>query len=163
MGGTSSTTNWALVFSESVRRWSAVSWLEVALAFAFIGIVSAYSWIQSVKRKLPLPYPGKRGVVQCSCGKCKLTLRNYEPRFRLECNCFDCRKRMEWSKSLGCQYLANKHYSGLFDGECFCVFVILHLCSPSVLSAPYAPALSPHRAQCRSARKLTRESPTACL
>ena len=122
MGGTSSTTNWALVFSESVRRWSAVSWLEVALAFAFIGIVSAYSWIQSVKRKLPLPYPGKRGVVQCSCGKCKLTLRNYKPRFRLECNCFDCRKRMEWSKSLGCQYLANKHYSGLFDGECFCVF-----------------------------------------
>ena len=90
--------------------------LEIACALAIACTMAIRSYLQRMKRPLPLKYPSKRTVLQCSCGKCTITLRNYEPQWYVQCNCYDCRLRFDWSKNLGCQYLAGKDYNGLVDG-----------------------------------------------
>jgi hypothetical protein len=50
----------------------------------------------------PPQYPKKRAKLQCSCGKTELQFRNSQPLFKIQCCCFDCRQRWEWSRSKGC-------------------------------------------------------------
>jgi len=42
-------------------------------------------------------FPDSRATLECKCGKAKISFRNYSSRMRIECACFSCRQRQEWS------------------------------------------------------------------
>ena len=47
-------------------------------------------------------HPNTRAEVHCKCGAVQLCFRNYDTRMRLECSCFSCRQRHEWSVAQNC-------------------------------------------------------------
>ena len=83
-----------------VKSKAMLSWLYIGLfASAMVALLSILH-VRYV-RPLPLKYPNKQAKVECRCGKVKFRLRNYESCFRLQCCCKECRKRVEWVRSLG--------------------------------------------------------------
>ena len=47
-------------------------------------------------------FPTQRATLACKCGKAKISLRNYSSRMRIQCACFSCRQRHEWSHAHKC-------------------------------------------------------------
>ncbi len=47
-------------------------------------------------------FPERRATVRCKCGKTCIYVRDYAVKFRLECGCFSCRQRHEWSHAMQC-------------------------------------------------------------
>ena len=78
-----------------MRRFRAAMALPVGAALAGL----AYKRIPEG----PDPeFPDRRASVACKCGGARLEFRNHKALCRLQCACFDCRQRVQWSEARGC-------------------------------------------------------------
>ena len=74
----------------------------IALPCFLICVLITYVSIQAKTiRPIPAATKDKRCIVNCLCGDSQITFRNWTPRLRAECMCYDCNQRWDWQKSQG--------------------------------------------------------------
>ena len=59
-------------------------------------VVIKYNYEMGNVRKIDPKNKDKRCVVNCLCGETAITFRNWTPRLRCECMCYDCNQRWDW-------------------------------------------------------------------
>ena len=66
--------------------------LGVCCGLPCLMITTIIGWVNYLKSASPRPlkFADKRAVVRCLCGECEIELRNWVPRMRGECMCYDC-------------------------------------------------------------------------
>ena len=62
-----------------------------------------HTYQEHAVRTIKPEHKDKRCVVNCLCGETAITFRNWTPRLRCECMCYDCNQRWDWQMSQGCK------------------------------------------------------------
>lgn len=81
------------------------------------GIVSKNKYEMGNVRTIDPKNKDKRCVVNCLCGETAISFRNWSPRAKCECMCYDCKQRHEWQMSQGAKLEPYYEYWDLMEGR----------------------------------------------
>ena len=77
-----------------------ISVLGVFIGLPCFMIILMTCYMSFIKNRAPEPlnpkWKDKRAIVKCLCGETEIHFRNWMPRMRGECMCYDCTQRWDW-------------------------------------------------------------------